>query len=183
MTTKCRPLVRQTRSPRNETNMVVLSASICTKQGKPILARQFVDMSRLRIEGLLAAFPKLIGNIKKQHTFVETENVRYVYQPIESMYLVLVTNKASNIVEDLETIRLLSKVIPEHCPVVNAESIEQECFTLIFAFDEVICLGHRENISLQQIRTNLEMDSHEEKLHNMIQKSKENEVGTPFLLV
>ncbi len=41
-----------------------------------------MDMSRIRIEGLLAAFPKLIGT-GKQHTFVETENVRYIYQPME----------------------------------------------------------------------------------------------------
>jgi hypothetical protein len=41
-----------------------------------------MDMSRIRIEGLLAAFPKLVGS-GKQHTYVETENVRYVYQPIE----------------------------------------------------------------------------------------------------
>jgi coatomer subunit delta len=39
-------------------------------------------MSRIRIEGLLAAFPKLVGS-GKQHTYVETENVRYVYQPME----------------------------------------------------------------------------------------------------
>jgi hypothetical protein len=42
-----------------------------------------MDMSRIRIEGLLAAFPKLVGSGNKQHTYVETENVRYVYQPIE----------------------------------------------------------------------------------------------------
>ena len=69
-----------------------------------------MDMSRIRIEGLLAAFPKLVGT-GKQHTYVETENVRYVYQPIESLYLLLVTNKQSNILEDLETLRLLSKLV------------------------------------------------------------------------
>ena len=41
-----------------------------------------MDMSRIRIEGLLAAFPKLVGS-GKQHTYVETDNVRYVYQPME----------------------------------------------------------------------------------------------------
>lgn len=41
-----------------------------------------MEMSRIRIEGLLAAFPKLVGT-GKQHTFVETENVRYIYQPLE----------------------------------------------------------------------------------------------------
>jgi hypothetical protein len=32
--------------------------------------------------------------------------------------------------------------------------------------------GYREPISLAQIRTNMEMDSHEEKLHKMIKQSK-----------
>lgn len=75
-----------------------------------LVSRQFVDMSRIRIEGLLAAFPKLVGS-GKQHTYVETENVRYVYQPMETLYLLLVTNKQSNILEDLETLRLLSKLV------------------------------------------------------------------------
>ena len=74
------------------------------------MSRQFVDMPRIRIEGLLAAFPKLVGT-GKQHTYVETENVRYVYQPIEGLYLLLITNKQSKILEDLDTLRLLSKLV------------------------------------------------------------------------
>jgi len=92
--------------------MVVLSASIVSKSGKALVSRQFVDISRSRIEGLLAAFPKLVGT-GKQHTYVETENVPYVYQNIEALYLLVITNKQSNILEDLETLRLLSKLVPE----------------------------------------------------------------------
>ena len=46
-------------------------------------------MTRARVEGLLAALPKLAGGgggpggAQKQHTVVETENVRYLYQPLE----------------------------------------------------------------------------------------------------
>ena len=41
--------------------MVILSAAVTTKNGRALLSRQFVDMNPLRVEGLLAAFPKLQG--------------------------------------------------------------------------------------------------------------------------
>ncbi|XP_077243843.1 coatomer subunit delta-like [Tasmannia lanceolata] len=154
--------------------MVVLAASIINKSGKALVSRQFVVMSRIRIEGLLAAFPKLVG-IGQQHTYVETENVRYVYQPIEALYLLLVTNKQSNILEDLETLRLLSKLVPEYAPSLDEEGICKMAFELIFAFDEVISLGHKESVTVAQVKQYCEMESHEERLHKLVMQSKINE--------
>lgn len=219
--------------------MVVLAVAIVTKNGKALVSRQFVETSRLRIEGLLAAFPKLIAAgsssdgspaSSKQHTFVETDSMRYLYLPFEgTMYLVLLTNRASNIIEDLETLRLLSKLLPEqiqapsgshalleaaalqqqafassgaaggvgagansaggpgsanaYVPMtmygqhITEELVAQRAFELLLAVDEVVTHGgfREDGITLHQVRTNLEMESHEEKLAQMIKVSKMQE--------
>jgi hypothetical protein len=154
---------------------VVLSASICTKGGKALVSRQFVEMNRLRVEGLLAAFPKLVGHAK-QHTYVETDTVRYVYQPLENhMYLLLITTKTSNIVEDLGTLRLLAKVVPDVAGGLQERAINENAFDIIFAFDEVLTAGgYKEELTLSNIRSNLEMDSHEEKVYLAMKQSKED---------
>jgi len=154
--------------------MVVISASVCTKTGKAILSRQFLDMPRSRIEGLLASFPKLIDN-NEQHTFVETDSVRYVYQPLEELFMVLITNKNSNILQDIETLNLFVRAISDYCHVINTHEIEEMAFELSSVFDEIVNLGYREYVSIQQLRTISEMESHEEKLAAEIEKNKEKE--------
>eukprot|EP00762_Andalucia_godoyi_P003542 ANDGO_04268.mRNA.1 Coatomer subunit delta-1 len=155
--------------------MVVISAAILSKSGKPLLSRQYVDTSRIRIEGLLSAFPKLVGTGPKSHTLVETDSVRYVYQPLESgLYLVVISTKSSNIVEDLETLRLLARLLPDLCKGFSENEVRKASFEILFAFDEVIVQGgNRESFSVDQIRMFLSMDSQEEKLANLIRESKE----------
>lgn len=130
----------------------------------------------------------------KQHTFVETDSVRYVYQPMEKLYMLLITTKASNILEDLETLRLFSKVvswemfvvvfhicwrkffkIPEYCRTLDEKDIVENAFNLIFAFDEIVALGYRESVNLAQIKTFVEMDSHEEKVFQAVRETQEKE--------
>jgi len=161
--------------------MVLLAASIVTRGGRAVVSRQFVDMTRARIEGLLAAFPKLIPKDAGQHTFIETESVRYVYQPIEKLYMVLITTKNSNILEDLETLRLFARVIPEYCRNQDEADIGEHAFELIFAFDEVVALGYRESVNLAQIRTFTEMDSHEEKVAIAVRETQEKEAKQRML--
>ena len=39
----------------------------------------------------------------------------------------------------------------------------------------MISLGHKDNVTVPQVRQNTEMESHEEKLHKMIMQSKIND--------
>lgn len=48
---------------------------------------------------------------------------------------------------------------------MEESDIVEQSFPLIFAFDEIVALGYRENVNLAQIRTFTEMDSHEEKVY------------------
>ena len=91
------------------------------------------------------------------------------------MFLLLITTKASNIVEDLGTLRLLAKVVPDVTGSVSEHAINEHAFEIIFAFDEVLTTGgYKEDISPSTIRTNLEMHSHEEEMALMLKKSKED---------
>ena len=132
-----------------------------------VISRQFREMSRARIESLLASFPKLIP-AGSQHTSIETPDVRYVYQPLEDLYILLITNKASNILQDIDTLHLLARVVSDLCRSAEEREILKNAFELLGAFDEIVNLGYREQINLMQVKNVLEMESHEEKIQEII---------------
>ncbi|OMJ76915.1 hypothetical protein SteCoe_23619 [Stentor coeruleus] len=155
--------------------MVVISASLITKQGKILLARQFLEITRSSLEGLLSAFIKQVDTIR-QHTYINHENTRFVFQPINDNYLILITSKDSNIIEDLEILKLLYKIVQHFCPFgPDGTNVLKNSFELVLAFDDAISLGYRENITLSQILTNAEMESAEEAIFKEKQKAKMKE--------
>ncbi|PVG03229.1 hypothetical protein CPB86DRAFT_793678 [Serendipita vermifera] len=131
-------------------------------------------MPRSRVESLLTSFPKLIPP-NSQHTSVETADVRYVYQPLEDLYILLITNKASNILQDIDTLHLFARVVSDMCRSAEEKEIARNQFELMGAFDEIVSLGYREQINLTQVRSVLEMESHEEKIQEIIARNKEAE--------
>ena len=134
-----------------------------------MLSRQFREISRSRIEGLLASFPKLADS-STQHTTVEQDNVRYVYQPLDELYMVLITNRQSNILQDIDSLHLFAQVVTSICKSLDEREILRNAYEVLSAFDEVVTLGYRENLSLSQIKTFLEMESHEERIQEIISR-------------
>lgn len=132
-----------------------------------VISRQFREMTKARIESLLASFPRLIP-ANSQHTSVETSEVRYVYQPLEDLYILVITNKASNILQDIDTLHLFARVVADMCRAPEEAEILKNAFELLGAFDEIVSLGYREQVTLMQVRSILEMESHEEKIQDII---------------
>lgn len=155
--------------------MVVLAASICTRGGKALLSRLFRDVSKDRITALLANFSSLISELTSQNTAVEDELVRYVYQPLEDLYVVLLTNKDSNILQDIDTLHLFVSTISNMLRQVDEQEIFASAFDILGAFDEIVTMGYKENLTLSQVQTFMEMDSHEEKIQEIIERNKELE--------
>nr|POE73072.1 coatomer subunit delta [Quercus suber] len=133
-------------------------------------------MQRSRVEALLASFPKL-ADTASQHTTVEQDNVRFVYQPLDELYMVLITNRQSNILQDISTLHLFAQVVGSICKSLDEREIARCAFELLSAFDEIVTLGYRENLTLSQIKTFLDMESHEERIQEIISRNKELEAS------
>ena len=126
-------------------------------------------MQRSRIEALLASFPKL-ADTGTQHTTVEQDNVRFVYQPLDELYMVLITNRQSNILQDIDSLHLFAQVVTSTCKTLDEREILKNAYELLSAFDELVTLGYRENLTISQIKTFLEMESHEERIQEIISR-------------
>lgn len=125
---------------------------------------------------MLASFPKLADS-GQQHTTVEQDNVRFVYQPLDELYMVLITNRQSNILQDIDSLHLFAQVVNSICKKSDEREILRNAFELLSAFDELITMGYRENLTLSQIKTFLEMESHEERIQEIIARNKELEAS------
>jgi len=147
--------------------MVVLSVAICTKGGKVIIGRQYIDMTRGRVEGLYSTFSKLIqvpqtaaSKTDEQFTLLETDTVRYLYQTLDigstassssnskenTMYLVVVTTIYSNIIENATVLQNLYKLVnyitsstvQTDGPTTMMRVLSERFFDIVHAFDLVI---------------------------------------------
>ncbi len=119
--------------------------------------------------------------------------------------MVVITNKSSNILEDLvrctlayvsrlqcvclvdglihsslvcccffrcsqDALHLLAKIVGDYCSRLDERDVTAAAFDLIFAFDECFALGYKEKLTMRQIEENLEMDSHNERIHEIMQQ-------------
>ena len=56
-------------------------------------------MTKNTVEDIYLSFPKLIKP-QQQHTYVQSDKYTFLFIPMENLYLVTVSSKNSNIIED-----------------------------------------------------------------------------------
>lgn len=157
---------------------MILSAAIVDKDGAVYVARQYCEMTRVKVESLYIAFARLITK-GKQHTIIDTNDIRYIYQSMNDFYCVLITDKNSNILEDIKTLRIFVGAINEYASLgkgpINEDTIMESRFDLLFVFDEIVALGVRQIDNLAQLHPLIEMKSAEEKAYMESLTKKERE--------
>lgn len=141
-----------------------------------LISRQFVDLKSDELHEMFSRFPQL-AQTGTQNTTVEDDTVRFIYEPLEELYVVLLTDKSSNIIQDMKTLRLLSQLVSTNLDDSQENSVIESAFKIICAFDEVINLGYSENLTLAQVETFLEMESYEEVIEDIIVRNKELEAA------
>lgn len=126
-------------------------------------------MTRERIDYLLGTFPGLLDP-ESQHNSIDTKEVRYLYQPLEDLYVIVITNLSSNIIQDVDTLHLCARLVSDIARNADEKEVARKAFDIMMAFDEVINQGHREAVNFMQVKTILEMESHEEKIQEIISR-------------
>ena len=155
--------------------MVLYGIAIINKQGKSLLFRQFPNTSFPKLVEELENFPKFI-TAEQQHSFVELEKSRYLYIPVEDLFIVVISNIGSNIIEDMGALKLIYSLVIDLCGSgITEKKILEKSIDLLLSFDDIVNMGCRESVNLQQLKSYVEMESTDEASFMKSQRMKENE--------
>ena len=155
--------------------MAALSIVVCNKNARIIFARQFFSITRMDLEEYIVQFSRGVDSCK-EITHFESDKVRYIFIPVESLYLILITTKNSNIIEDTEILKLIYRLIQDLCGTINSESILNNAFEIMLGIDDIVSLGYRNSVNLGQIKQYLQMESIEEQEFKRKKREQEEKV-------
>lgn len=155
--------------------MTIQSLIITNLFSKIIFARQFQPLPRKQIEEYAVEFFKSI-HIDKDSTVIEGNKNRFLYMKSNEVYIVLVTTKDSNILEDIETLKLSQRLLSDICSSngqITISTVLDNFYDIALGLDDLISQGIYDGSNIPYIIQCLEMDSAEEKEFKKQQEVKE----------
>lgn len=154
--------------------MAILSIAVCNNASKIIFARQFVEMTRKELEEYIILFRRTVSQ-EKEVTSFETEKNRFLYFYSDNLYLVVITTRDSNFIQDMEVLKLAYRIIIDICMVGKLSDVDiiQNAIDIALSLDDLISFGTYEGLNMLQIKNLLQMDSAEEKEFRRIQLQRE----------
>ena len=155
--------------------MCIQAILIVNASGRLLYFRNYAGLSQFLLEDF--AYGLQTSVLKNdQHIFATHGAHRLVYLPIETCLLVLVTELASNIIEDVESIGRIKEAVTGLMEgEINEESVFDRYVDLTMAFDEMISLKARTLFTTSQISTLLSLESANENMQKKILQEKANE--------
>lgn len=121
-----------------------------------------------RLESLISAFPRLVES-GQQHTFIEKDSIRYLFQPVEDNYVVVLTNRSSNMISDLRAVSQFAGITTSTLRSKDTDQYNEDvCFSLLLAFDEIYSELGTAVTNQDTLRDVLAMESNEEAVQEAI---------------
>ena len=127
--------------------MATLSVVISHKNARIMFIRQFFNINRMDLEEYIVQFSLGVDSCK-EITHFESDKFRYIFIPIKSLYLILITTKNSKIIKDTEILKLIYRLIQDLCSQINSESLVKNSFEIMLGIDDIITLGYRKSVTL-----------------------------------
>ena len=139
--------------------MGIVSLLIVNKDGKIILSRSFISITKSDIHTFTSFFIRNINKNLETNIF-ESLNHRYIFISLNSdnMYLILITTINSNIIQDNKIFKITHRIIQDCCKEgIKEENIKKNWIKIIMNLDEMSNNGLIQNDNYGDIHTKVEM--------------------------
>lgn len=158
---------------------------------KLILARQFESITKRKLFEYCTYFASNISlpqNLTKNTFNIKNggeggRDLSFIYQSLNSStYCVLISSSNYNIIEGLDIIKCIHRLITDLCSDIDRDNnlnlintIKNKGYEIMHAVDDIInSYSGKQETNLSNVKSQLKMDSLNEKEHTLVQKSKED---------
>lgn len=153
--------------------MSIKGVMLCGKEGSLLFYRNYSQLNHSDFEDL--SYQLGGGDSRRGQTYFQHLQERVVFLPLDNLFLAVVTDSRSNIIQDQKTLTQCKTVLTTCLDEITEEAVEDSFIELAFGFDDLISLGAANELSPTDLEDSLRMESSNELVHNQMILDKEKE--------